>query len=734
MRRLHSLTGLLAGLVVMFMAITGAVLSVQPALDAASAPASGVVSNVAQLAGKVAATLPGIERITRSASGTIVAYFTGGGAQQAAQIDPSTGAVIAPYQPSAVFAFITELHRSLFFGDAGHAVAGLASAGIAVLAISGVFLLASRMGGWRQLFARVKGTVSQRLHTSLARIAIAGLLVTALSGIYMSGTNFGFVPDGLSSGFALPPAGTGGTPAAVETLEALTGTPLDTLRELVFPAAGDPTDIFTITTSTGEGHVDQSTGAFLSFTANTFWQQLYETIYMLHTGQGLWWFGLLLGAAALAVPALAVTGVVIWAARRRQAVRLTANASWRTADTVILYGSESNATLSFAASVHDALTASGHAVHTAPMNSLRVYPRAKRLLVLTSTYGNGSAPASAHRFLGRLDRLGTRLPTYAVLGFGDRSFARYCAYAERVDAALAAHGAQPLLMFTAVDKQSEQAFAAWTRRLGEALGETLTVNHSPHRPKTHAFVLRDRFDYGIEVQAPTAVLRLAPAPGRSSLLQRLLGQSTLPRFAPGDLVGILPPGSAVPRYYSVASSSEDGVLEICVRKQTGGLCSEFLHGLAPGEAVEGFIRANPDFRPARDRKPMILIGAGTGIAPLAGFVRHNRNKPAYMFFGARDPQSDNLYRDDLGAALRDGRLTQLDTAFSRVVGGSYVQDHVAANAALLQKLVADGAQVFVCGGLDMAHGVRDAFDQLLGPLGLSADALKTQGRYFEDAY
>ena len=445
----------------MFMAITGAVLSLQPALDAASAPASGVVSNVAQLAGKVAATLPGIERITRSASGTIVAYFTSGGAQQAAQIDPSTGAVIAPYQPSAFFAFITELHRSLFFGDAGHAVAGLASAGIAVLAISGIFLLASRMGGWRQLFARVKGTVSQRLHTSLARIAIAGLLVTALSGVYMSGINFGFVPDGLSSGFALPPAGTGGTPAAVETLEALTGTPLDTLRELVFPAAGDPTDIFTMTTSTGQGYVDQSTGAFLSLTANNFWQQLYETIYMLHTGQGLWWFGLILGAAALAVPALAVTGVVIWAARRRQAVRLTANASWRTADTVILYGSESNATLSFAASVHDALTASGHAVHTTPMNSLRAYPKAKRLLVMTSTYGNGSAPASAHRFLGRLDRLGTRLPPHAVLGFGDRSFAKYCAYAERVDAALAAHGAQDV-------HRRRQAIRAGVRRLDPA--------------------------------------------------------------------------------------------------------------------------------------------------------------------------------------------------------------------------------------------------------------------------
>ena len=736
MRRFHSLAGLCAAVVVLFMAITGAILSVQPALEAASAHAIGAMANVADLAGKVAAALPGVERITRSASGMIVAYFSNGNAHEAAQIDPATGAVLGAYEPSGFFAFITELHRSLFLGDAGHAVAGVASAAIAVLGVSGIFLLASRMGGWRRLFAPAKGTGPQRLHAELARVAVFGLALTALTGLYMSGINFGFVPDGSSIGFSLLPKASGGTPVAIDTLHALAATSLSDLRELVFPAKGLATGVFTLTTSAGQGYVDPTTGALLSFKANNLWQQFYEAIYMLHTGQGVWWLGLMLGAAALAVPAMVMSGVVIWFNRRRNAVRLPANAGWRDAETVILVGTEGNATLSFAASLHKALTAAGQRVHTAPMNTLRVYPNAKQLLVLTATYGDGGAPSSANRFVARLARLkATPAAAYAVLGFGDHSFAHYCAYADAVENALAETGMAPTLPFATIDRQSGQDFAEWGHHLGDALGVPLMLAHAPARPRTQSLVLRDRLDFGVEVQAPTAVLRFSAAPAHRGPLQKLFGASKLPRFRVGDLVGIIPPGSIVPRYYSLASASSDGELEICVRKQANGLCSEFLHGLAPGDRIEAFVKPNPDFHPSGSRKPLILVGAGSGIAPLAGFVRHNRrHRPAYMFFGGRDPQYDFLYRDQLTAALEQGRLSKLDTAFSRMVGGGYVQDRLLANADLLRHLIADGAQIFVCGGVDMARGVRAAIDSLLAPTGTTAAALKAQGRYFEDAY
>ena len=94
MRRLHSIAGLAGALIVVFMALTGAILSVQPTLETISAGSGG--TNVAQLAATVSSELPGVERITRSASGIIVAYYKDAGAYQAAQIDPASGAVTGP--------------------------------------------------------------------------------------------------------------------------------------------------------------------------------------------------------------------------------------------------------------------------------------------------------------------------------------------------------------------------------------------------------------------------------------------------------------------------------------------------------------------------------------------------------------------------------------------------------------------------------------------------------------
>jgi sulfite reductase (NADPH) flavoprotein alpha-component len=734
MRRLHSSTGLIAALIVMFMAVSGVVLSVQPALDTIAAHVSGPTGTVAELAGQVQAALPSVDRITRSASGEVVAYYRDGTSRQASRIDPSTGEVLGPYEPSAVMAFVTELHRSLFLGETGRAIAGLASVAIAILAVSGLVLLAARMGGWRNLFGRVRGSGAQRLHTTLARVAVLALMLTAGSGAFMSAVNFGFIPDGTSMSFALLPSGTGGQPAAVAALEGLAGTAQRDLRELAFPAAGDPGDVFTLIDNAGTAYVDQSTGETLSFTPNSVWQQVYELIYLVHTGQGAWWLGLILGAAALAVPAMAGSGAVIWLGRWRNRIRLRANASWRSAETVILVGSEGNTTQAFAATLHAALTAAGQRVHTAPMNGLRAYPAARRLLILTATYGDGHAPASARHFLARLARLRLNPAlAYAVLGFGDRGFARYCAFADAVETALSERGLAALLPLGTIDRQSGRDFAEWGRHLGAVLGQPLALDHVPVRPRTRRLVLASRRDYGIEVQAPTAVLRFT-APVEPRTMPWPFGPR-LPRFSVGDLVGIIPPGSAAPRYYSLASASRDGELEICVRKQTGGVCSEFLHGLNPGEAIDAFVRPNPDFHAPAGNRPLILIGAGSGIAPLAGVVRHNRRRrPIYMLFGARDPNSDFLYRDELGAALETGRLAALETAFSRIVGGCYVQDRVAANADLLRRLIADGAHIMVCGGRDMAGSVRSVIDDIVRPLGESALHLKSIGRYREDAY
>jgi sulfite reductase (NADPH) flavoprotein alpha-component len=264
------------------------------------------------------------------------------------------------------------------------------------------------------------------------------------------------------------------------------------------------------------------------------------------------------------------------------------------------------------------------------------------------------------------------------------------------------------------------------------LGEELVLAHVPEQPRTHALTLIDRSDYGTEVQAPTSVLRFALP--RSSLLARLAGRGW-PRFSAGDLLAVVPPDDTLPRYYSLASSSRDGFVEICVRKHPGGLCSGLLHGLRPGDRVEAFVKPNPAFRPVKGRKPVILIGAGTGIGPLAGFIRANRGRrPLHLYFGGRDPESDFLYRREIQGWLDDRRLTSLSTKFSRMRGGGYVQDRLRADAERLRALIGTGAQVLVCGGREMAAGVTEALGELLVPAGLTPGLLKSEGRYLEDVY
>jgi sulfite reductase (NADPH) flavoprotein alpha-component len=550
----------------------------------------------------------------------------------------------------------------------------------------------------------------------------------------MTASTFDLLPHG-GAASAFPTEVSGETGVSLANLDLLGETPVADLRELSFPYPGDVSDVFTLKTEGGTGYLDQGTGAVLGWTDLTGWARFSETIYMLHTGQGAAALGLVLGLMALGVPVMGATGVLIWLAGRRGRPRIRANLPASRAETILLVGSEGGSTWGFAATLHAALTQAGHNVHTAPMSAFAPtrYTRAARIIVLAATYGDGDAPASAKGFLDRLEALDQApdVPV-AVLGFGDRSYPAYCAFGEAVTAAVEVKGWPTLLPLDRIDRQSPQDFARWGRALGAALSIDLELAHQPVLPATETLTLISRRDYGAEVQAPTAILRFALP--RATLWQRLIGAG-FARFTAGDLIAILPEGSPVPRLYSLASAHSDGFVEIVVRKHPGGLASSQLTALEIGDTVTAFLRRNPGFQPGKGRTPLILIGAGTGIGPLAGFVRGNaRRRPIHLFFGMRHPDSDFLYGEDMPGWQDQGRLTRLVTAVSRGVRPHYVQDALRNDAADVACLIRGGARVMVCGGRDMAAGVADALAEILAPIGLTPAALKAEGRYVEDVY
>ncbi|MGJ4895959.1 PepSY domain-containing protein [Bradyrhizobium oligotrophicum] len=733
LRWIHRVLAFAVVLPLMVLVLSGAVLSVIPAWERAEAISPDSIS-VADLAGRIANRYPGVEQIKRLTSGKVIAFYSGAAGPAASVVDPSSGKPVSDYVRSPFERWMTNLHRSFFLSDGGRMAAGASAFAMLVLTLSGLQMTARRMGGWRHILGCSRGGGMQRLHTDLGRLVAFGLVLSAMTALYLSLTTFGLIPDGTAQVSAFPSVTSRGQALPVEQIQALRGIDLSQLRELTFPNPANPNDLFQLATAAGEGYVDPVSGELLGWQDNSVTRQIYEFIYMLHTGQGLWWLGLLLGVSALGVPLLGLSGAVVWSSRKHAHAPITDNVPAQDADTVILVGSEGGSTWGFARTLHAALTANGHRIHVAPMDSLlRSYPSTQRMFLLTATYGDGAAPATAGAFLKRLDAISAPLPfPVAVLGFGDRQFPQFCQFARDVEAALARKGSRSLMPLDTIDRQSGQEFARWGEALSDVMGEDLVLIHVPERPRTHTLTLIERVDYGAEVQAPTCVLRFALP--RSGMFARLTGHAW-PRFAAGDLIAILPPDCNLPRYYSLASSTRDGFVEICVRKRPGGLCSGLLHGLQPGDRVEAFLKANPAFRPSHGRKPVILIGAGTGIGPLAGFVRANGGRrPMHLYFGGRDPASDFLYEREIDGWLGEKRLTSLTTAFSRVKGGGYVQDRLRDDADRLRALVANGAQVMVCGGRDMAADVMQAVADVLAPLGLDPVALKAQGRYVEDVY
>ena len=732
-KTIHRWLGLTVGALAVVLGVSGAILAIDPVQQSWQAPAAPGDMPVAQLVASVTSTIQGAEEIRHLPSGAIVVFSFDGNQPQASYVDPADGRVLGAWQASVLPRWVKNLHRSLLLGDAGRwGAAGIALT-MALLCISAFILLLRRMGGWQRLFASVRGSLAQRIHVVAGRVVLALLLLTSLTALTMSASTLGLVALDSRAEPELLSVVNGQPALPGAQLPALQDLTVQDLRKLNLPGANDPEDTWKVSTVQGQGWIDQYSGQMLAWQEATLAQRVNDWAMVLHTGEASWPWAVVLGLVGASVLLFWLSGVVIWWQTRRQAPHITGNATLAQADVLIFVASEGGSTWGFAQALQDALSKGGHSVHTSALENFHITAAAKQVFVLAATYGEGQAPAHASGALERIANLDVSAVPVTVLGFGDRQFPAFCAFGQAFDQALRAQGWPALLPLECIHQQSAQQFARWGSALAQALGEPLVLDYVPSVPPTTELTLIERQDYpGVTGQA-TAILRFAwPAQAWGA---RLSGRG-LARFSAGDLVGVVPPGSAVPRYYSLASGWEDGFLEICVRQMPGGLCSTHLLNLKLGGRIAAFARNNSGFALPRSQRPVLLIGAGTGVAPLAGFIRRNdRRRPMHLYFGGRDPARDFYFGPDIQRWLGEGRLSTLQTVFSRVSdGGGYVQDALRRDAERLRDLVEQGAIVRVCGSRAMATGVAEALDAVLAPMQLSVSQLKAQERYAEDVF
>ncbi|CAK4032434.1 NADPH-dependent diflavin oxidoreductase 1 [Lecanosticta acicola] len=157
-----------------------------------------------------------------------------------------------------------------------------------------------------------------------------------------------------------------------------------------------------------------------------------------------------------------------------------------------------------------------------------------------------------------------------------------------------------------------------------------------------------------------------------------------------------------------------------------GVCTRYVTALKDQQQINIGIEAGYlDVQPSEMEAPVIMIGPGTGLAPMRSMI-HQRLSWAHtpgvakagkplegdvLFFGCRSEHADYFFRDEWKKFAETEGLA-VHTAFSRDKDKpkQYVQDQIRGHGAYMcDALVKQNGKIYVCGSSgNMPKGVRQA--------------------------
>ncbi len=230
------------------------------------------------------------------------------------------------------------------------------------------------------------------------------------------------------------------------------------------------------------------------------------------------------------------------------------------------------------------------------------------------------------------------------------------------------------------------------------------------------------------------------------------------RFSPQQYVDHLK--RLMPRLYSIASSPllypEEVHLTVVVirteahERKRNGVASAYLaeRAMMHDEKIPVFVAHSLFSLPEDFGTDIIMVGAGTGVAPFRAFVQEYAHRGAggrkWLFFGEQRRSFNYLYEEEWEQRMNEKHLTRLDLAFSRDQEYKvYVQDKILENAVELWEWIKGGAFFYVCGDAKrMARDVDLALHQVIEREGkMTSEAaveyvkqMRKQKRYQKDVY
>ncbi|KAK4541359.1 hypothetical protein LTR36_008117 [Oleoguttula mirabilis] len=192
-----------------------------------------------------------------------------------------------------------------------------------------------------------------------------------------------------------------------------------------------------------------------------------------------------------------------------------------------------------------------------------------------------------------------------------------------------------------------------------------------------------------------------------------------------------------------------------------GVCTRYITALQAGQQISiGLQQGYLDVQPSEIEVPVIMIGPGTGVAPMRSMIHQRlvwadrrsfrphgqRMQGDILIFGCRSETADFFFREEWDHLAQEEGLTVL-TAFSRDLDmpKQYVQDLIRVNAERVHDaLVLQQGKVYVCGSSgNMPKGVREALVDVLVERGdgltkddaeAYMDGMEKEGRYKQETW
>ena len=192
------------------------------------------------------------------------------------------------------------------------------------------------------------------------------------------------------------------------------------------------------------------------------------------------------------------------------------------------------------------------------------------------------------------------------------------------------------------------------------------------------------------------------------------------------------------RFFTISSSSsvhpKSIHLAVAVTKSErkdgstfNGVCSTYL-AKSGEEMIRVFNRPSTFRLPTDSSQPIIMIGPGTGVAPMRALLQersHQRKTlkqkvgPNILYFGCKKQSLDFIYEDELRSFQAEGVLDKLHLAFSRDQSKKVYVQHLLLEKGeeTWQMVDGEGAHIYVCGGVKMGHDVSEALKEIISSHG-----------------